>query len=117
MCCCLLQLLWNYKLNLTTDPKFESVATEVCKSTIAEVGLHFSCKNKTNERRRTFSMCSNMPADKGVQRRGAGEGLPGVLSGGSPWQHQRVPVQPVHHQDDQHHLQRLQADLWLHGQM
>uniref|UniRef100_A0A8C4HM05 Golgi apparatus protein 1 n=1 Tax=Dicentrarchus labrax TaxID=13489 RepID=A0A8C4HM05_DICLA len=24
-------LLWNYKLNLTTDPKFESVATEVCK--------------------------------------------------------------------------------------
>uniref|UniRef100_A0A7N8Y187 Golgi apparatus protein 1 n=1 Tax=Mastacembelus armatus TaxID=205130 RepID=A0A7N8Y187_9TELE len=30
------QLLWNYKLNLTTDPKFESVATEVCKSTITE---------------------------------------------------------------------------------
>uniref|UniRef100_A0A8C6U2B3 Golgi apparatus protein 1 n=1 Tax=Neogobius melanostomus TaxID=47308 RepID=A0A8C6U2B3_9GOBI len=29
-------LLWNYKLNLTTDPKFESVAVEVCKSTIAE---------------------------------------------------------------------------------
>uniref|UniRef100_A0A803VH64 Golgi apparatus protein 1 n=1 Tax=Ficedula albicollis TaxID=59894 RepID=A0A803VH64_FICAL len=29
-------LLWNYKLNLTTDPKFESVAREVCKSTIAE---------------------------------------------------------------------------------
>uniref|UniRef100_A0AAR2K8D6 Golgi apparatus protein 1 n=1 Tax=Pygocentrus nattereri TaxID=42514 RepID=A0AAR2K8D6_PYGNA len=27
-------LLWNYKLNLTTDPKFESVAVEVCKSTI-----------------------------------------------------------------------------------
>lgn len=34
----LLQLLWNYKLNLTTDPKFESVAVEVCKSTISEVG-------------------------------------------------------------------------------
>ena len=36
------QLLWNYKLNLTTDSKFESVATEVCKSTIPEVslGLH-----------------------------------------------------------------------------
>lgn len=32
------QLLWNYKLNLTTDPKFESVAREVCKSTISEVG-------------------------------------------------------------------------------
>uniref|UniRef100_A0A8C6WRM3 Golgi apparatus protein 1 n=1 Tax=Neogobius melanostomus TaxID=47308 RepID=A0A8C6WRM3_9GOBI len=30
-------LLWNYKLNLTTDPKFESVAVEVCKSTIAEI--------------------------------------------------------------------------------
>ncbi|KAM8895295.1 Golgi apparatus protein 1-like isoform 1-T1 [Spinachia spinachia] len=30
-------LLWNYKLNLTTDPKFESVATEVCRSTIAEI--------------------------------------------------------------------------------
>ncbi|XP_061594181.1 Golgi apparatus protein 1-like isoform X1 [Cololabis saira] len=30
-------LLWSYKLNLTTDPKFESVATEVCKSTIAEI--------------------------------------------------------------------------------
>uniref|UniRef100_A0A671VUS2 Golgi apparatus protein 1 n=1 Tax=Sparus aurata TaxID=8175 RepID=A0A671VUS2_SPAAU len=30
-------LLWNYKLNLTTDPKFESVATEVCKSTINEI--------------------------------------------------------------------------------
>uniref|UniRef100_A0A8B9FVT0 Golgi apparatus protein 1 n=1 Tax=Amazona collaria TaxID=241587 RepID=A0A8B9FVT0_9PSIT len=30
-------LLWNYKLNLTTDPKFESVAREVCKSTIAEI--------------------------------------------------------------------------------
>ncbi|KAL2762147.1 Golgi apparatus protein 1 isoform 3 precursor [Daubentonia madagascariensis] len=29
-------LLWNYKLNLTTDPKFESVAREVCKSTITE---------------------------------------------------------------------------------
>lgn len=41
MRCCLLQLLWNYKLNLTTDPKFESVATEVCKSTIAEVSLRF----------------------------------------------------------------------------
>ncbi|XP_039530528.1 Golgi apparatus protein 1 isoform X1 [Pimephales promelas] len=27
-------LLWNYKLNLTTDPKFESVAVEVCKTTI-----------------------------------------------------------------------------------
>lgn len=38
-CSRLLQLLWNYKLNLTTDPKFESVATEVCKSTIAEVSL------------------------------------------------------------------------------
>lgn len=31
------QLLWNYKLNLTTDPKFESVAVEVCKSTISDV--------------------------------------------------------------------------------
>ncbi|KAF4091873.1 hypothetical protein AMELA_G00041450 [Ameiurus melas] len=30
-------LLWNYKLNLTTDPKFESVAVEVCKSTIPEI--------------------------------------------------------------------------------
>ncbi|XP_069511249.1 Golgi apparatus protein 1 isoform X2 [Ambystoma mexicanum] len=30
-------LLWNYKLNLTTDPKFESVAREVCKSTIGEI--------------------------------------------------------------------------------
>ncbi|XP_063053425.1 Golgi apparatus protein 1 [Engraulis encrasicolus] len=30
-------LLWNYKLNLTTDPKFESVALEVCKSTIVEL--------------------------------------------------------------------------------
>uniref|UniRef100_A0A2K6EU34 Golgi apparatus protein 1 n=1 Tax=Propithecus coquereli TaxID=379532 RepID=A0A2K6EU34_PROCO len=30
-------LLWNYKLNLTTDPKFESVAREVCKSTITEI--------------------------------------------------------------------------------
>ncbi|KAM9817200.1 Golgi apparatus protein 1-like [Neosynchiropus ocellatus] len=30
-------LLWNYKFNLTTDPKFESVATEVCKSTINEI--------------------------------------------------------------------------------
>uniref|UniRef100_A0AAX7U2Q8 Golgi apparatus protein 1 n=1 Tax=Astatotilapia calliptera TaxID=8154 RepID=A0AAX7U2Q8_ASTCA len=29
-------LLWNYKLNLTTDPKFESVAMEICKSTITE---------------------------------------------------------------------------------
>ncbi|KTF94187.1 hypothetical protein cypCar_00028777, partial [Cyprinus carpio] len=28
-------LLWNYKLNLTTDPKFESVAVEVCKTTIS----------------------------------------------------------------------------------
>uniref|UniRef100_A0A8D2NTW5 Golgi apparatus protein 1 n=1 Tax=Zosterops lateralis melanops TaxID=1220523 RepID=A0A8D2NTW5_ZOSLA len=32
-----IELLWNYKLNLTTDPKFESVAREVCKSTIAEI--------------------------------------------------------------------------------
>uniref|UniRef100_A0A3B3QA56 Golgi apparatus protein 1 n=1 Tax=Paramormyrops kingsleyae TaxID=1676925 RepID=A0A3B3QA56_9TELE len=32
-----LQLLWNYKLNLTTDPKFESVAVEVCKTTIPEI--------------------------------------------------------------------------------
>lgn len=31
------QLLWNYKLNLTTDPKFESVAVEVCKTTITDV--------------------------------------------------------------------------------
>uniref|UniRef100_A0A8C6P216 Golgi apparatus protein 1 n=1 Tax=Nothobranchius furzeri TaxID=105023 RepID=A0A8C6P216_NOTFU len=30
-------LLWNYKLNLTTDPKFESVAVEVCKMTIPEI--------------------------------------------------------------------------------
>ncbi|XP_030587080.1 Golgi apparatus protein 1 isoform X3 [Archocentrus centrarchus] len=30
-------LLWNYKLNLTTDPKFESVAMEVCKTTISEI--------------------------------------------------------------------------------
>ncbi|MBN3288098.1 GSLG1 protein, partial [Polyodon spathula] len=30
-------LLWNYKFNLTTDPKFESVAVEVCKSTIPEI--------------------------------------------------------------------------------
>uniref|UniRef100_A0A8C7KFM6 Golgi apparatus protein 1 n=1 Tax=Oncorhynchus kisutch TaxID=8019 RepID=A0A8C7KFM6_ONCKI len=29
-------LLWNYKLNLTMDPKFESVAMEICKSTITE---------------------------------------------------------------------------------
>uniref|UniRef100_A0AAX7V6R8 Golgi apparatus protein 1 n=1 Tax=Astatotilapia calliptera TaxID=8154 RepID=A0AAX7V6R8_ASTCA len=31
------ELLWNYKLNLTTDPKFESVAVEVCKTTISEI--------------------------------------------------------------------------------
>ncbi|XP_077451886.1 Golgi apparatus protein 1 [Stigmatopora argus] len=30
-------LLWNYKLNLTTDPKFESVAVEVCRSSISEI--------------------------------------------------------------------------------
>ncbi|KAH0619456.1 hypothetical protein JD844_000099 [Phrynosoma platyrhinos] len=30
-------LLWNYKLNLTADPKFETVAREVCKSTISEI--------------------------------------------------------------------------------
>ncbi|XP_053497217.1 Golgi apparatus protein 1 isoform X2 [Ictalurus furcatus] len=30
-------LLWNYKLNLTTDPKFESVAMEVCKTTISDI--------------------------------------------------------------------------------
>ncbi|XP_030621144.1 Golgi apparatus protein 1 [Chanos chanos] len=30
-------LLWNYKLNLTTDAKFENVAVEVCKSTIGEI--------------------------------------------------------------------------------
>ncbi|KAG2470193.1 GSLG1 protein, partial [Polypterus senegalus] len=30
-------LLWKYKLNLTTDPKFESVAVDVCKSTISEI--------------------------------------------------------------------------------
>uniref|UniRef100_A0A8B9RNC9 Golgi apparatus protein 1 n=1 Tax=Astyanax mexicanus TaxID=7994 RepID=A0A8B9RNC9_ASTMX len=30
-------LLWNYKLNLTTDPKFESVAVEVCKSAISDI--------------------------------------------------------------------------------
>uniref|UniRef100_A0A8K9WMV8 Golgi apparatus protein 1 n=1 Tax=Oncorhynchus mykiss TaxID=8022 RepID=A0A8K9WMV8_ONCMY len=30
-------LLWNYKLNLTMDPKFESVAMEICKSTITEI--------------------------------------------------------------------------------
>ncbi|XP_040024135.1 Golgi apparatus protein 1-like [Gasterosteus aculeatus] len=30
-------LLWNYKLNLTTDPKFESVAVEVCKTSISEI--------------------------------------------------------------------------------
>ncbi|CAB1331547.1 unnamed protein product, partial [Coregonus sp. 'balchen'] len=30
-------LLWNYKLNLTTDPKFESVAVEVCKATITDI--------------------------------------------------------------------------------
>lgn len=39
MSICFLQLLWNYKLNLTTDPKFESVAVDVCKSTISEVCL------------------------------------------------------------------------------
>uniref|UniRef100_A0A8C5D7J1 Golgi apparatus protein 1 n=1 Tax=Gadus morhua TaxID=8049 RepID=A0A8C5D7J1_GADMO len=32
-----LLLLWNYKLNLTMDPKFESVATEVCRSTLSEI--------------------------------------------------------------------------------
>uniref|UniRef100_A0A4W5JTJ8 Golgi apparatus protein 1 n=1 Tax=Hucho hucho TaxID=62062 RepID=A0A4W5JTJ8_9TELE len=32
-----LSLLWNYKLNLTMDPKFESVAMEICKSTITEI--------------------------------------------------------------------------------
>uniref|UniRef100_A0A672K447 Golgi apparatus protein 1 n=1 Tax=Sinocyclocheilus grahami TaxID=75366 RepID=A0A672K447_SINGR len=31
------RLLWNYKLNLTTDPKFESVAVEVCKTTISGI--------------------------------------------------------------------------------
>uniref|UniRef100_A0A8C0BDI0 Golgi apparatus protein 1 n=1 Tax=Buteo japonicus TaxID=224669 RepID=A0A8C0BDI0_9AVES len=36
-CVSICRLLWNYKLNLTTDPKFESVAREVCKSTIAEI--------------------------------------------------------------------------------
>uniref|UniRef100_A0A8C5HQP1 Golgi apparatus protein 1 n=1 Tax=Gouania willdenowi TaxID=441366 RepID=A0A8C5HQP1_GOUWI len=30
-------LLWNYKRNLTTDPKFESVAVDVCKTTISEI--------------------------------------------------------------------------------
>ncbi|GCB74538.1 Golgi apparatus protein 1-like isoform X2 [Scyliorhinus torazame] len=30
-------LLWNYKFNLTTDPKFEAAAGEVCKVTLGEV--------------------------------------------------------------------------------
>ncbi|XP_048402447.1 Golgi apparatus protein 1 isoform X1 [Stegostoma tigrinum] len=30
-------LLWNYKFNLTTDPKFEAAAGEVCKITLGEV--------------------------------------------------------------------------------
>ncbi|XP_078400178.1 Golgi apparatus protein 1 isoform X1 [Cetorhinus maximus] len=30
-------LLWNYKFNLTTDPKFEAAAGEVCKATLGEV--------------------------------------------------------------------------------
>uniref|UniRef100_UPI00398F775A Golgi apparatus protein 1 isoform X2 n=1 Tax=Pristiophorus japonicus TaxID=55135 RepID=UPI00398F775A len=30
-------LLWNYKFNLTTDPKFEAAAGEVCKTTLGEV--------------------------------------------------------------------------------
>uniref|UniRef100_A0A1A8GJW1 Golgi apparatus protein 1 n=1 Tax=Nothobranchius korthausae TaxID=1143690 RepID=A0A1A8GJW1_9TELE len=30
-------LLWGYKYNLTKDPKFESVAVEVCKLTIPEI--------------------------------------------------------------------------------
>lgn len=37
---------------------------------------------------------------QGVQGGGAGAGLPGLLPGGPSRQHQRVPVQPVHHQDD-----------------
>ncbi|KAL0968109.1 hypothetical protein UPYG_G00262520 [Umbra pygmaea] len=30
-------LLWNYKRNLTIDPKFESVAEEVCKTTLTDL--------------------------------------------------------------------------------
>ncbi|XP_069757261.1 Golgi apparatus protein 1 isoform X2 [Narcine bancroftii] len=30
-------LLWNYKFNLTTDPKFEAAAGEVCRTTLGEV--------------------------------------------------------------------------------
>ncbi|XP_072403853.1 Golgi apparatus protein 1 isoform X1 [Chiloscyllium punctatum] len=30
-------LLWNYKFNLTTDPKFEAAAGEVCRITLSEV--------------------------------------------------------------------------------
>ncbi|XP_067853813.1 Golgi apparatus protein 1 isoform X2 [Heptranchias perlo] len=30
-------LLWNYKFNLTTDPKFEAAAGEVCKTALGEV--------------------------------------------------------------------------------
>lgn len=64
---CLLQLLWNYKLNLTTDPKFESVATEVCKSTIAEVSLPFPFNLSCRCTKHALSMSSRVPADKGVQ--------------------------------------------------
>lgn len=59
------------------------------------------------------ALCSDQRMCSG----GAGEGLPGVLPGGSPWEHQRLPVQPVHHQDDEHRIQRLPADLRLHGQV
>lgn len=50
-------------------------------------------------------------------RGGAGERLPGFLPCRSPWQHHRLPVQPVHHQDDHHCFQWLPADLRLHGQV
>ncbi|OCT84657.1 hypothetical protein XELAEV_18022811mg [Xenopus laevis] len=37
-------LLWNYKLNLTKDLKFESVAKEICKSTLS---MLTECANET----------------------------------------------------------------------
>lgn len=55
--------------------------------------------------------------DQRVCRWTTWERLCPVLLGGSQRKHHRIPVSPIHHQNDSHNFQWLSPDLWFYGRL
>lgn len=107
----LLQLLWNYKLNLTKDPKFESVAVEVCKSTISEVSQQLQPKAESRASRSAQRMSGRWL----LMRGNAAFTVSSVFPAAAATRNQPAALQkhPPQAEATKQKLSEIQSNIWI----